>query len=117
MQEQNLAWALAEIADPCFGVAERNDIYVAIGAGDTFSAIHASVAVIAREGLPLPFELVAALPSWLNAHSHNESEPQLRGLVTMLTMRPPNHPSQAERGRRRLSVAQRYRREARRGRH
>jgi hypothetical protein len=112
MQEQNLAWALAESADPCFRLAERNYIYVAIGAGDTFSAICALVAVIAREGLPLPLELVPALTSWLNAHSHNESEPRVRGLVTILTKRAPNHPAPAKPRREPLSIAQRYRRDA-----
>jgi hypothetical protein len=112
LQEQELAWALADIADPQCRCAERHNIYVAIGVGDTFSAIRALVMVIVREGLALPVDLVAALPSWLDAHSHNESEPHLRGLVAMLKCRPPGHPSPPEPRRRYLSIAKRYRRAA-----
>ena len=112
MQDQDLAWALADIADPQCRCEERHYIYVAIGVGDTFSAIRALVMVIVREGLSLPLDLVAELPSWLNAHSHNESEPHLRALVAMLKCRPPSLPSPPEPRRRYLAIAQKYRRDA-----
>jgi hypothetical protein len=112
LQEHDLAWALADIADPQCRCTERHNIYVAIGVGDTFSAIRALVMVIVREGLPLPLDLVAALASWLDAHSHNESEPHLRGLVAMLKCRPPGDPSPPEPRRRYLSIAKKYRRAA-----
>ena len=35
----NLAWALADAAKPHLNAAERSDVYMSIGAGETFTAI------------------------------------------------------------------------------
>jgi hypothetical protein len=88
VEEPMLTWALAEIAHPHIRAAERNANYVAIGAGDTFSAICSLVTVIVREGLSPPCDLVDAVPRWLNAHSHSESEPRLCGRIVQLKSQP-----------------------------
>jgi hypothetical protein len=111
VEESKLAWALAEVAHPHFSVGERHAIYAAIGAGDPFSAICSLVAVIVREGLPLPLDLVAAFPSWLDAYSDNESEPHLRRLIAKLRSQSRNPLSLTEPRRRSLSIADRYRRD------
>jgi hypothetical protein len=39
VHEANLAWALARAAKPHLDTVDRNDIFAAIGAGETFEAI------------------------------------------------------------------------------
>jgi hypothetical protein len=39
VQEANLAWAVAEAAKPYLSAVERDAVFVAIGAGETFAAI------------------------------------------------------------------------------
>ena len=111
VEERELAWALAEVARSHFSVGERHAIYAAIGVGDTFSAICSLVAVIVRVGLPLPIDLVAAFPSWLDAYSNNESGPHLRRLIAKLRSQPRDLLSLTEPRRRSLSIADRYRRD------
>jgi hypothetical protein len=45
--EANLAWALALAAKPFLDVVDRNDIFVAIGAGETFAVVRALVKWVA----------------------------------------------------------------------
>ena len=39
VQEADLAWALAEAVKPYVSTVERNHVFMAIGAGETFAAI------------------------------------------------------------------------------
>ena len=53
MDETDLAWALARVADPYLNAQERNDLYVAIGVGETYQAIGSLLAAVVRHGLHL----------------------------------------------------------------
>jgi hypothetical protein len=116
VDERELAWALAEVARPHFSVGECHAVYAALGAGEAFSAICLVVAVVVREGLPLPRDLVVALPRWLDAYSNNESEPHLRRLIAKLRSQPRDRPALTARRRRPLPLADRYRRDGPAGR-
>ena len=60
MDETDLAWALAQVADAYLGPVERNDVYIAIGLGETYQAVAALIAVIVRHRIALPSDLVVA---------------------------------------------------------
>jgi hypothetical protein len=111
VEEPKLAWALAEITHPYFYVAERNDIYVAIGAGDTFSAICSLITVIVRERLPLLADVVAMLPSWINGYAADAAVRHVHGLIASLQSQPRHPPSATEAPRRTLPIADRYHRD------
>jgi hypothetical protein len=81
MDETDLAWALAQVADPYLDPVERHDIYIAIGVGETFQAITASIAAIARARLALGSDLVVAFKNWLNAYRGHDGEPRLHQLI------------------------------------
>ena len=48
VQETALAWALAEAVKPHLSAIERNHVFMAIGAGETFAAIRGLVMSLAR---------------------------------------------------------------------
>jgi hypothetical protein len=79
--EANLAWALALAAKPHVDAAERNDIFVAIGADDTFAAIRELIKCVAIRGIPMGPDLVRGCVSWLDAYVGHEDERYLRRLV------------------------------------
>jgi hypothetical protein len=80
-EEAKLAWALAHAAAPHLNAAERNDIYVAIGVGETFSAISSLTATVVRKRLTLPADLVIRFSTWLDAYVGSDREPHLRQLI------------------------------------
>lgn len=81
VQEINLAWALAEAARPQLSAVERDDIFVAIGAGDTFGAIRQLFKSVAIKRIPLRPDLVQRCTTWLHAYVGHEDERYLRRLI------------------------------------
>jgi hypothetical protein len=81
MQETNLAWSLAEAAKPHLSTAERNDVFVAIGAGATFAAIRQLVKSVAIKRIPLRPDLVQRCTMWLDAYVGHNEERFLRRLI------------------------------------
>ena len=79
--EANLAWALAQTAKPHLDVIERNDIFVAIGAGETFAAIRELLKWVAIKRIPVERDLVRRCVSWLDAYVGHEDERKLRLLI------------------------------------
>jgi hypothetical protein len=53
VQETTLAWALAHAAKPHMSALEHNYVFVSIGAGDTFAAVHNLLKVFAIRKVPL----------------------------------------------------------------
>ena len=66
--EANLAWALALAAKPHLDAVERNYIFVAIGAGETFAAIRTLLKWVAIKRIPVEPDLVRQCVSWLDAY-------------------------------------------------
>jgi len=62
----NLAWALIEAAKPHLNAGERNYVFVTIGAGDTFAAIHGLINLIGGKRIPLHPHLVQLCATWLH---------------------------------------------------
>jgi hypothetical protein len=79
--EANLAWALALAAKPFLDVAERNDLFVAIGAGETFAVVRALVKWIAIKRIPVEPDLVRQCVSWLEGYAGHDDERYLRRLI------------------------------------
>jgi len=84
--EANLAWALVLAAKPHMDAVERNDIFVAIGAGETFAAIHALLKWVAIKRIPMEPDLVQRCISWLDAYVGHEDERYLRRLIEDFVM-------------------------------
>jgi hypothetical protein len=52
-QQTDLSWALADAARPYLCAVERNHVYAAIGAGETFTAIRGLVKSVAIKRIAL----------------------------------------------------------------
>jgi hypothetical protein len=79
--EADLAWALAEAAKPHLSAVERRDIFMAIGAGETFAAIRQLFNWVAIRGIPVGLDLVERCRTWLHAYAGHEDERYLRRLI------------------------------------
>jgi len=79
--ETTLAWALADAATPHLSAEERNDVHVAIGVGEAFTAIRYLITSTAGKRIILAPVLVHRCTSWLDAYVGHEDERFLRGLV------------------------------------
>jgi|GEM_PF-1291742 len=80
-EETNLAWALAEAAKPHLNTVERNDVFVAIGAGEPFAAICQLLKSIATTRIPVRPDLAQRCRMWLSAYMGHEDERYLRRLI------------------------------------
>ena len=78
--EADLAWALAQAAKPHLDALERNHA-CAIGAGETFAAIHTLLKWVAIKRIPVELDLVRQCISWLDAYVGHRDERYLRRLI------------------------------------
>ena len=90
-----LAWALAAAAHPHLSRPDADRIYIAIGIGETFTAIDALLTAIAREAIPLGDDLVATVATWLDRYRGQDTEPRLRQLLAEVKTFPPHRISAA----------------------
>jgi hypothetical protein len=81
VDEASLAWALALAAKPHLGAVDRNEIYVAIGAGETLEAIRKLVKLVAVERIPVKRDLELGCLSWLRGYVGHEDERSIRGHI------------------------------------
>jgi hypothetical protein len=79
--EADLAWALALAAKPHLGIVDRNNIFVAIGAGETFAVVRALVKWVAIKRIPVEPDLVRQCVSWLGGYVGHDDERYLRRLI------------------------------------
>jgi hypothetical protein len=79
--ETNLAWALAEAVKPHLSIVERHHVYMAIGVGEMFLALHRLITSAATNQIVLPGELVQRCATWLDAYGGHSQQQHLRGLV------------------------------------
>jgi hypothetical protein len=88
MNYEQLAWSLAEACNHCLDPAERCNIYVALGSGDTRTAISRLVMAAARQPTTLSPEVAVALRAWWAAHDGSRATSNLSGvLIDLLTLR------------------------------
>jgi hypothetical protein len=81
VHEANLAWALAQAAKPYLSANERDEAFVAIGAGETFAAIRQLFRSVAVKRIPLGPDLLQQCRTWLYAYRGHEDERDLRRLI------------------------------------
>jgi hypothetical protein len=81
VHDANLAWAVAEAAKPHLSDTERNAVFVAIGAGETFTAIRQLFRLVGIKRIPLGPELLRQCRTWLQAYGGHEDERYLRRLI------------------------------------
>lgn len=81
VDEASLAWALIDVVTPQLNVLERNLAFVAVGAGDTFTAIRQILKLIAVKHIPLRSHLVQLCTIWLDAYTMHADYALLRRLI------------------------------------
>lgn len=79
--EAKLAWALMEVAKPHMNAGERNFVFVAVGAGDTFAAIRSIINLVAAKHIPLRPHLVQLCRTWLDAYRFHDEHEHLRRVI------------------------------------
>ena len=77
----DLAWALIDAAKPRLNSLERNYVFVMVGAGDAFAAVHRLLKLIAVKGIPLQPNLVVLCRTWLGSYAGHEEYEYLRRLI------------------------------------
>ena len=90
-----LAWSLAAVAHPYLSRPDADRIYIAIGIGETYTAIDALLTAIARDRIPLGDDLVATVATWLDCYRGQDTEPRLRQLLAAVKTCPPQRISAA----------------------
>jgi hypothetical protein len=81
LQETELAWALADAVEPELSAIERNYVFMAIGAGETFVAIRGLCKSVAEQRISLQPGLVQRCATWLQAYVGHRDERYLRYLI------------------------------------
>ena len=81
VHEAKLAWAVAEAAKPYLSTMERNAVFVAIGAGETFAAIRQLFRSVEIKKIPLRPDLLHQCRAWLHGYFGHEDERYLRRLI------------------------------------
>ncbi|MFZ0906025.1 MAG: tryptophanase [Mycobacterium sp.] len=80
-EEIDLAWTLAGAGERDLSQVERNEVYAAIGVGETFAAIRSLITSTTGKRMALPADLVARCASWLDFYLGHEDEQHLRRLI------------------------------------
>lgn len=81
MHGTDLAWALVDAARTHLNALERNYIFVTLGAGDAFAAVHQLLKLVAAKRVPLQPHLTKLCGTWLSAYVGHEEYDYLRGLI------------------------------------
>jgi hypothetical protein len=86
VQEANLAWAVAEAAKPYLSAVERDAVFVAIGAGETFAAIRGLLRSVEIKRIPLRPDLLQQCRTWLRGYGGHDDERFLCYLIEELLL-------------------------------
>jgi hypothetical protein len=86
VQGSDLAWALIEAAKPHLNILERNYVFVTVGAGDTFAAVHQLLKLIAAKRISLSPNLVMLCRTWLGPYAGHEEYEYLRRIIEGFVM-------------------------------
>lgn len=82
--ESDLAWELADAISPLLADSDRDQLYAAIGSGESYTAIDTVLQTMARQSSPMLPELVAKVANWLDAYTHSDDAPRLRELLCVI---------------------------------
>jgi hypothetical protein len=81
-----LAWELAAVVCPYLRRADTDDIYIAIGIGETFAAIAALICALVLHQIPVSAAQAATVAAWLDRYRGHETEARLRHLIAELNI-------------------------------
>ncbi|EHB56156.1 hypothetical protein MycrhDRAFT_3350 [Mycolicibacterium rhodesiae JS60] len=81
VREGNLAWALIEAVKPHLTARESTQVFVVVGAGDTFAAIRGLIRLAAAKKIPLRPRLVQLCATWLDTYTLHEEYEGLRRMI------------------------------------
>src|SRR6202453_146252 len=81
VHEANLAWAGAGAAEPYLSAVERDAVFVAIGAGETFTAIRGLLRSGEIKRIPLDLDLLQQCRTGLAGYGGEHDERELRRLI------------------------------------
>lgn len=76
--ELELAWSLADTASQYLDPDQRNKMFVAIGVGETLTAIRLALEAITCARCRVGDRVAAHLSAWLDAYAGHDDEPCLR---------------------------------------
>ena len=79
--DASAAWQLADAASPCLTDDERTMIFFELGCDENHLAAGRILAVVVREGFPLPAALLTTLTTWLDLYVGTREEQRLRALT------------------------------------
>jgi len=96
-REAALAWSLADAAGHYLDAVQHNNVFVAIGSGETFTAIFLFLDAITRKGSLLESGLGPRLLTWLEAYTGHDDESRLRRMTHQAIHGYPDEPSVIER--------------------
>jgi hypothetical protein len=94
VDETKLAWTLIEVAKPHLSDHDRDNIFVIIGAGETFAAMRILLELVANKRIAVPTELMRRCTAWLTTYARHEEEQHLRGLIARCTQSIRTQPAQ-----------------------
>lgn len=77
----DLAFELADAISPLLTERDRDQLYATVGSGDSYTAIDIVLQTVARQGSPIPSELIAKVTSWLDAYTHSDDALRLHELL------------------------------------
>ena len=81
MADIQLAWELAEVGARHLDATERENLFVAIGAGETFKAVESLMHAVVGNGVALRAETITRLLAWLDGYRNHPDERGLRRLI------------------------------------
>jgi hypothetical protein len=82
--QTDLAWEPAEVACLLIPDRDRIEMYIAIGAGYSYSAIDALLETVTGASVPVSPALVARLAEWLATYTQHEGAARLREILAAL---------------------------------
>ena len=87
-----LAWELAEVGASHLDATERDNLYVAIGSGETFLAVESLIRAVVGIRVALRAETITRLLAWLDGYRDHPGEGGLRELIAEGDIQPDQLP-------------------------
>jgi hypothetical protein len=84
-----VAWTLVDETSHWFTDADRVNVYSALGAGDSYSAIVHALDIAVQMRQPLPATLIADLSAWIEGYAGRGDERRLRQRIEACEIRIP----------------------------
>jgi hypothetical protein len=84
--DTELAWELADAAKPCLDRKQRNQVYIAIGVGDVYSAVKFLLQTVVQSQVSVGSETLRKLNLWVASYRDYPDEARLRDLIGRVTI-------------------------------